>query len=211
MFNRAAGAESNLPRPGRGTPVSALRDSTSTDLLATVREFYLSASRWHGAGSSSVPDSDTIAAKALHLHALNFDLWHHEEAVRRPGVSDQEVARRKRRIDDLNTRRNAAIEDIDLTLLERLDLDQSAPLYTETPGTVVDRLSVLTLRILHTKRAESSGARLAVLDEQCADLVGGLERLLAQVAAGQVRFKLYRQFKSVAPGNYCDLFERRDS
>jgi Protein of unknown function (DUF4254) len=194
--------------PGHGVPVG---DSTSTDLLATVREYYRSASSWHGEGSASASDSDTIAAKALHLHALNFDLWHHEEAVRRPGVSDQEVARRKRRIDDLNTRRNAAIEDIDLTLLERLDLNLSAPLYTETPGTIVDRLSVLTLRILHTKRAESSGARLAVLDEQCADLVGGLEQLLARLAAGHVRFKLYRQFKSAAPGNYCDLFERRDS
>jgi hypothetical protein len=209
MFNRRNAAEN--PRPGRSTPAGALRDSTSTDLLCTVRDFYQCALSWHGDGTASAADNDTIAAKARHLHALNFDLWHHEEAVRRPGVSEQEVARRKRRIDDLNTRRNAAIEHIDVILLESLDLNQRAPLYTETPGTIVDRLSVLTLRILHANRTEGSSGRLAVLDEQRADLVGGLEQLLARVAAGEVSFKLYRQFKSAAPENYCDLFERRDT
>ena len=108
------------------------------------------------------------------------------------------MARRKRRIDDLNARRNAAIEDIDVTLLDRVNLNQSAPLYTETPGTIVDRLSVLALRIVHTNRTEQSSARLAVLEEQYADLFGGLEQLLTRIQAGEVRFKLYRQFKSAA-------------
>ena len=46
--------------------------------------------------------TDSITAKALHLHALNFHLWHHEDAARHPGVGDREVARTKRAIDDLN-------------------------------------------------------------------------------------------------------------
>ncbi|WAC91691.1 DUF4254 domain-containing protein [Mycobacterium sp. Aquia_213] len=188
-----------------------LRDSTSTDLLAAVRQFYDIAMLWHSEEPADSSDRGGIAAKALHLHALNFALWHHEDAVRRPGADDHEVARRKRCIDDVNARRNGAIEEVDATLLDRVDLSPNAPLHTETPGTIVDRLSVLALRIVHTNRADQPGARLAVLDEQYDDLVGGLEQLLAGMRAGEIRFKLYRQFKSASQRSYCDLFEDRDN
>ncbi|BBY23798.1 DUF4254 domain-containing protein [Mycobacterium stomatepiae] len=184
------------------------RDSTGADLLSAVRRFSAVAALWHTAESSGAPVRDGIGAKALHLHALNLALWHHEDAVRRPGADDQEVARRKHCIDDVNARRNAAIEDIDAVLLDRVELNPNAPLHTETPGTIVDRLSVLSLRIVPT-RDEEPGARLAVLDEQYADLFSGLEQLLARMRAGAVRFKLYRQFKSAAQRGYCDLFEDR--
>lgn len=203
------GALEDLVQPQTPTPAGALRDST--DLLSAVRQFHDVALSWHDAQTAAAAQGDGIAAKALHLHAMNFDLWHHEDAVRRPGADDGEVARRKRRIDDLNARRNAAIEDIDVTLLDRLSLNDSAPLYTETPGTIVDRLSVLTLRILHTNRTEQSRPRLAVLEEQHADLFGGLEQLLTRIRAGELRFKLYRQYKSGALQSYCDLFEGRDT
>jgi hypothetical protein len=142
---------------------------------------------------------------------MNFGLWHHEDAVRRTGVGDHEVARRKRRIDELNARRSAAIEDIDATLLDRVSLNPSAPLHTDTPGTIVDRLSVLALRILHTNRAEDPGSRLAVLEEQYDDLFRGLEQFLTALRGGKIRFKLYRQFKSAGEQSYCALFETRDT
>src|SRR6202034_578136 len=124
--------------------------------------------------------------------------------------SDHEVARRKRRIDDLNAARNAAIEAIDQTLLDRVHLNQSAPLNTETPGTIVDRLSVLALRILHTHRAADPSSHLAVLEEQYDDLFCGLELFLTRVRDGEVRFKLYQQFKSAGQRSYCALFETRE-
>jgi hypothetical protein len=194
-----------------GISPGALGDSMNADLISAARQFYDIATLWHceEPADSSAPDS--IEAKALHLHALNFALWHHEDAVRRLGADDHEVARRKRCIDDLNAQRNAAIEDIDGILLARVELDSSAPLYTETPGTIVDRLSVLALRIVHTNRIELPGVRLAVLEEQYDDLFGGLQRLLARMQSGEVRFKLYRQFKSAAQRSYCDLFESRDT
>ena len=194
-----------------GIRPSAIRRSTKADLLPAVRQFYDVARLWHSEEPTDESVCGSIAERALHLHALNFALWHHEDAVRRPGVGDHEVARRKRCIDELNARRNAAIEDIDATLLDRTDLNDSAPLYTETPATIVDRLSVLALRILHTHRTEQPSARCAVLEEQYDDLFGGLEELLTRVQAGEIRFKLYRQFKSVPQRSYCDLFESRDT
>ncbi|MHA7652228.1 DUF4254 domain-containing protein [Mycobacterium sp. ML4] len=182
-----------------------------TGLLSGVGQFYASALAWHDDERTAVSGSGGIAAQALQLHALNFDLWHHEDAVRRVGAGDREIARRKRCIDDLNARRCGAIEDIDVTLLERLSPNPSAPLHTDTPGTIVDRLSVLALRICHAKRAEHHRARLELLQEQYDDLTGGLEKFMASLQRGTIRFKVYRQFKSAGQQNYCALFEIRDS
>ncbi|OBH11093.1 hypothetical protein A9X04_19295 [Mycobacterium sp. E3247] len=192
-------------------PAGAQDDSPDAELLSAVRQFHDTALSWHGAEPASAADDGSIAAKALHLHAMNFGLWHHEDAVRRPGAGDNEVARRKRCIDDLNARRNAAIEDIDAALLARLNPSPSAALHTETPGTIVDRLSVLTLRILHTNRSEHGASHLGVLEEQYDDLLRGLERFLTRMRDGDLRFKLYRQFKSADQRGYCALFESRDA
>src|ERR1700722_13468636 len=94
-------------------------DSTISGLVFAVRQFNDSAQAWHYMEPATSWVSGNICADALHLHTMNFGLWHHEDAVRRPGVDDDEVARRKRAIDDLNARRSAAIEDIDVTLLDR--------------------------------------------------------------------------------------------
>ncbi|OBH23447.1 hypothetical protein A5692_06000 [Mycobacterium sp. E342] len=166
---------------------------------------------WHCQEPEISWESRTIAAMALQLHAINFALWHHEDAVRRPGADDHEVARRKRLIDDLNDRRNAAIEGIDVLLLDRFKPNETARLHTETPGTIVDRLSVLALRILHTEKAIPPNPCLALLDEQYDELFGGLEKLLADIQGGDVRFKLYRQFKAAGQRSYCALFERRNA
>ena len=184
------------------------RDLPGSDLLSAVRQFDETALMWHHEEPPTASAGDSVAAKALHLHAMNFHLWHHEDAVRRAGVSDHEVADRKRRIDDLNARRNSAIEDIDATLLDLLNPHPGAPLSTETPGTIVDRLSVLALRILHTHRAERPTGHLAVLEEQYDDLLRGLERFLARMRDGEVRFKLYRQFKSAEQRSHCGLFSK---
>jgi hypothetical protein len=190
---------------------SATEDPTAADLLCAAGQFYDIALAWHCKEPADIRRSEGITYRAMRLHALNFALWHHEDAVGRPGVDDHEVARRKRHIDDLNAQRNAAIEDLDLTLLDRTDLNPTAPLYTETPATIVDRLSVLTLRILHANRAEQSAARLDVLEEQYDDLFGGLEQLLLRAQVGEIRFKLYRQFKSSGQRSYCALFEADDA
>jgi hypothetical protein len=193
-------------------PVGTPSNLICEDLLSGVRQFYDAALSWHCNEPVSRCTNGGIEIEALHLHAMNFNLWHHEDAVRRPGVGDHEVAVRKRSIDDLNARRNAAIEDIDLTLLDRFIPNQNrrAPLHTETPGMIVDRLSVLTLRILHTNQvAEAISPHLAVLEEQYDDLFLGLEQFLTLMQSGEIRFKLYRQFKSAGQRTYCALFERQ--
>ncbi len=82
----------------------------------------------------------------------------------------------------------------------------AAELHSESPGLMVDRLSILSLKLFHTRQEIERAApppghivlnreRLLILSEQRDDLAGALDRLWQQVLAGQRRFKLYRQLK----------------
>ena len=150
--------------------------------------------------------ADGLMALAMGQHRANFELWHEEDLARAPGAPDAEIARVKRAIDVLNQRRNDLVEKMDVWLIERLDQDTAAPLHSETPGLMVDRLSILALKIYHTReeahRASATeehrlrnARRLALLEEQRDDLVGCLDGLWAEVLNGTRRFKLYRQLK----------------
>jgi hypothetical protein len=150
--------------------------------------------------------ADSLMALAIAQHRANFELWHEEDKARVPGVPDAEIVRVKRAIDRLNQRRNDLVEQIDVRLMEGLEQPPEAPLHSETPGLMIDRLSILALKIYHTceeaHRASASaehrrrnGERMALLNEQRQDLAGCLDALWSQVLEGTRRFKLYRQMK----------------
>jgi hypothetical protein len=169
---------------------------------------------WHqdpsaGEQSAGQPSLDWLNAVA-NQHRANFDLWHIEDEARAPGASDRELADVKRRVDTTNQRRNDLAEDLDRTLLAYLDPQRlpnaDAPLHSESPGLIIDRLSILALKIYHmSEEAERANApeghternkdRLAILDEQRSDLAACLEALWRETLAGTRRFKLYRQLK----------------
>src|SRR5271154_5991646 len=143
-------------------------------------------------------------------HLANFELWHAEDEARTPEASDHDLARIKRFIDRANQRRNDLSEQCDVFLLNFLsqqDLpDPGAELHSESPGLILDRLSILSLKLFHTREeVDRAGApaghgernlqRLRILVEQRDDLAGALDRLWQQVLAGRRRFKLYRQLK----------------
>ncbi|HEV2710573.1 MAG TPA: DUF4254 domain-containing protein [Edaphobacter sp.] len=160
---------------------------------------------WHGAGRET--DDESLMVLAVAQHRANFDLWHEEDKARDPGASDTEIAAVKHAIDRLNQQRNDLVEKMDAMLLtEAGEQNAAAPLNSETPGLMIDRLSVLALRIFHTReeaqresaseahRQKNTG-RLAVLEEQRRDLAGCLDALWREVLARTRRFKLYRQMK----------------
>jgi len=142
-------------------------------------------------------------------HRRNCLLWDEEDLARRVEVPDSSIAANKRAIDSYNQRRNDAIERIDECLLVELVgvvRRSDARMSSETAGAMIDRLSILALKILHmrlqTQRTsagrehiETCLAKLARLEEQRRDLAACLDRLLAECAAGSAYFKVYRQFK----------------
>jgi hypothetical protein len=162
-------------------------------------------------GANSDPDAESGWLNAVaRQHRANFDLWHIEDEARAPGATDTELAAVKRRIDTTNQRRNDLAEQVDRALLGWLEAQSlpnpEAPLHSESPGLIVDRLSILSLKIYHTREeaerqdapaghAERNWQRLAILEEQRSDLAGCLDALWQQTLAGTRRFKLYRQLK----------------
>lgn len=169
---------------------------------------------WHEASADVVPDGmqrfgiDDAAFRTmiLALHRANFDLWHEEDEARNPDATDARIADVKRSIDRLNQQRNDVVEAMDVALSARVQQVDTSPLHSETPAMIVDRLSIMSLKVYHTReetmREEAAEAhrsknraRLAVLVEQRSDVAGCLDDLIAQIADGERRFKVYRQMK----------------
>jgi hypothetical protein len=165
---------------------------------------------WHqSAAGAAKPGSDWLSLVSGQ-HRANFELWHIEDEARVPGATNAEIASVKRRIDPVNQRRNDLAEGLDSALLAWLAArglpNPAAALHSETPGLIIDRLSILALKIYHTREeAERANApaghaprnldRLAILEEQRADLAACLDVLWGEILAGTKRFKLYRQLK----------------
>lgn len=144
-------------------------------------------------------------------HSFNFKLWHEEDIARSPDVTDTEIARVKRSIDKLNQNRNDWIENVDDAITELLNSkavspSNDAPLNTETPGSALDRLSIMALRIYHLREQlertdvgedhiASVENKIAVCLIQVDDLSNSLQELLNDIFAGKKRHRTYRQFK----------------
>jgi hypothetical protein len=177
--------------------------------------------RWH---RSEVADADSGSEwldAVARQHRANFELWHIEDEARRPGA---DLAQVKRRIDRTNQRRNDLAEELDRMLMLWLEARSlpaaTAELHSETPGLMIDRLSILSLKIYHTREEverpsapaghrERNRERLAILIEQRADLAACLADLWSEVLSGGRRIKLYRQLKmyndpALNPAIYAD-------
>jgi hypothetical protein len=155
------------------------------------------------------PDSAWLAL-VRRQHQANFALWHIEDEARAPNATDAELAEVKRRVDRTNQLRNDLVEELDRALLAWLEPQglprAAAPLNSESPGLMIDRLSILSLKIYHTREeatradappehAARNRERLAILHEQRADLAACLDVLWCETLVGTRRFKLYRQLK----------------
>jgi hypothetical protein len=162
---------------------------------------------WHEPSAPRPAAATHFDQLVLDQHRANFDLWHREDAARDPLAGDQAIAACKRSIDKLNQLRNDLTERLDRDLLDSLPpLDPALPLHSETPGLMIDRLSILALKVFHTteetqrssatpEHRERNQERLTILNEQRDDLARCLAELWADIRAGRRRFKLYRQLK----------------
>ena len=141
-------------------------------------------------------------------HFFNTKLWNEEDLARRKKVSDIEIANNKRAIDSFNQQRNDYIEKIDNFIFESIThlTEMRGKQNSETMGAMIDRLSILSLKIFHMSlqtlrddvektHIEVCANKLIILKKQRHDLCVCFDELMKDCQDGLRHFKLYRQFK----------------
>lgn len=141
-------------------------------------------------------------------HAFNYQLWHAEDRARRDDMGFEFVYQAKREIDTCNQFRNNRMEAMDewiYNLLKPQDFSQ-CPVNSESPGMMIDRLSILSLKAYHmalqTTRTDvleehrkSCSHKVAVIHQQLNQLRLCFDQLLDDVQAKKRTFRIYHQFK----------------
>lgn len=202
-----------------GTPSAPLSTLPGADAVQALHAALLQLAGWPD--EMPAARDDGLWAAIQHNHRNNCLLWREEDLARRTRVSAEEIAGNKRAIDRYNQARNDATERVDEFLLAALGLvdpatmgsdmpvslaPSGARLNSETAGSMIDRMSILSLKVSamreQTQRTdvdeahrEGSRRKLERLQLQLNDLGQCFDELLADARAGRAVFKVYRQFK----------------
>lgn len=179
----------------------------STEDLLIFHTAYLEGSGWAAEATNTLDPDLRVHIESNHKY--NSLLWKEEDEARRIDVPDSSIAKNKRAIDGFNQNRNDAIERIDeviLSFLSNVTVNKDARLNSETAGSMIDRLSILSLKIKAMKEQtmrtdtgaehiEACQLKLERLNEQRKDLAACLDNLLDDFSTGHAFYKVYRQFK----------------
>ncbi len=161
--------------------------------------------RWHQTTPTATGDSFVLLIEENHLR--NFSIWHEEDIARRDDLGFEPIYHAKRNIDRFNQERNNFAEEMDKAIVAALHPAESGcPRNSETPGMMIDRLSILALKEYHmqeeTVRPDASPAhqekcieKLTRIRHQRTDLTTCLAELLADIVARRRTFSVYFQFK----------------
>jgi hypothetical protein len=151
----------------------------------------------------------SFEALLYHKNWIDTVQWHLEDIIRLPDINPAEALLIKRRIDKSNQDRTDMVEKIDdyfLDHFKNVSPKPSTRINSETPAWLLDRMSILTLKIYHmkeqTERKDADQAHLAkckqkldVLLEQKTDMQLAFDELMEDIGNGNRRFKVYRQMK----------------
>ena len=168
--------------------------------------------QWHvKAPETDNDEASDFPSLVSRQHYVNFELWHQEDMARDPDAPDSKIAAVKRAIDVLNQLRNDMIEQMDQYLLDELQnknikYTSETEMNSETPGSIIDRLSINALKIYHMdeeiqrldvtdEHRKKCAGKLSILQDQRNDLKKSLETLLADLSNGKKRLKIYQQMK----------------
>jgi len=162
---------------------------------------------WHEQSPQVIETGMYEFVQKNHMH--NFLLWHEEDKARRDDMGFEYVYHAKRSIDSENQMRNNAMESMDRVIYESLGGDSmgdEVECNSESPGFMIDRLSILALKKYHmaeqVERVDATDAhrqqcqlKFEVIMKQQENLSKCLNDFLAAMQGGQRSFRVYYQFK----------------
>lgn len=135
--------------------------------------------------------------------------WHIEDEIRRPDLPPVELVKFKREIDKLNQDRTDTVELLDdmlFQIFKDIKKVENARMNSETPAWLLDRMSILELKIYHMdEQASRKDAEVLhikkckekseILLDQRKDLQQCFEDLTDDLYSGKKYMKVYRQMK----------------
>lgn len=153
--------------------------------------------------------ANNFEALLYHKNWIDTVQWHLEDIIRLPEINPTEALGIKRRIDKSNQDRTDRVEQIDDYFLEAFKNvvpKSGTRINSETPAWLLDRMSILMLKIFHmkeqTERKDAGSdhlakcqAKLTILLEQKTDMQLAFDELMEDIGSGNRRFKVYRQMK----------------
>lgn len=153
--------------------------------------------------------SDTFESLLYFKNWIDTVQWHLEDIIRLPDINPVEGIQLKRRIDKSNQDRTDMVEKIDDYFLDgfrHVVPKPGARINSETPAWLLDRMSILMLKIFHmkeqTERTDASTEhiqrcilKLNILMEQKSDMRLAFDEMIEDIGSGSRRFKVYRQMK----------------
>ena len=123
----------------------------SVEEITKLHDQYLLDPTWPNDLKLQYQSTHTIFEYIEANHFFNTKLWNEEDLARRKKVPDNEIANNKRAIDSFNQNRNDYIEKIDNFIFEGIPhlTEMRGKQNSETLGAIIDRLSILSLKIFH--------------------------------------------------------------
>ncbi|HAN79614.1 MAG TPA: hypothetical protein DCQ31_18560 [Bacteroidales bacterium] len=135
--------------------------------------------------------------------------WNLEDIIREETIEPAKAVKIKREIDVRNQERTDTVEQIDDMIFAEYKNVELVPGYrvnTESAAWVIDRLSILNIKLYHMqKESVREGAsdtvkakclfKLGILNQQYSDLSFALDQLLSEIATGKCKVHTYKQMK----------------
>jgi len=154
-------------------------------------------------------EEDVIAHLLYRKCWIDTVQWAYEDIIRDPNINPEAALKLKRMIDASNQDRTDTVEYIDSYFLDKykdVAVKPNAKINSESPAWVIDRLSILALKIYHMhletvredatpKHKAACEKKLNILLEQRTDLSTALDDLLEDIANGDKYMKVYKQMK----------------
>ena len=169
---------------------------------------------YHAHDDVDAPIKNPFASKSFNslLYGKNWIdtvQWHLEDLIRVPTIDPVEALKIKRRIDKSNQDRTDMVEKLDDYFLEEfkhVKAGAGTRINSETPAWLLDRMSILMLKIYHMKEQterqdvgadhiEKCQIKLNILLEQKNDMRQAFDELIEDIQQGNRKFKVYRQMK----------------
>ncbi len=166
---------------------------------------------WDNAVQMIKSNYEGLLRLVFEIQLINCFQWHEEDKSRNTNLPDRSLVNIKRSIDASNQRRNNKAEEIDAYILDvirscNIKVTNEIPMNSETPGSIIDRLSIISLKSYHMKedtlRTNVSQEHIMQCKEkynimlnQKKDLSICLDKLAEDLFNGKKKLKVYHQLK----------------